>query len=197
MTKRLFISIALPQEWQDAFVEYYKQFPRNDVRWTPKENIHITACFLGDVQEERIGEIKEKIKELCAHIVPFPLSFEKMSFAPPGMSPRMVWAVFQKSDAYAQLVKDMQDVLHNFLAVEPHKETIPHATLARLNFERQNFGGRARFKDPALAREIDVTGSQLALGSFEVRSVELMESRLDPAGVRHEKLEVFPLSAHA
>src|SRR3989344_491252 len=104
MTKRLFVSIALPVEWQDAFAKHYKQFPRNDVHWTQKENIHITACFLGDTQEELIGEIKEKVKELCLRAKPFSLVFEKISFAPPNMPPRMVWAVFAQSEEYRQLV---------------------------------------------------------------------------------------------
>ncbi|MEK7493880.1 MAG: RNA 2',3'-cyclic phosphodiesterase [Patescibacteria group bacterium] len=178
MTKRLFVSIPIPREWQDAFANHYAQFSARDVRWTAKENIHITACFLGDVDEAHIGEIKEKIKELCARLEPFFLSFENISFAPPGTPPRMVWAMFAPSDAYERLVENMQNELRNFLAVEPHEEIIPHATLAR-------------FKDPALAQEIDVVKTLPELASFDVRSVELMESRLDSAGVRYETLETF------
>lgn len=184
MTKRIFVSIPLPEEWRNAFADYCRRFPRNDVRWTAKENIHITACFLGDVQEERIGEIREKVQELCARTTPFTLSFEKIDFAPPDMPPRMVWVVFKESDVYARLVEEMRDALGSFFAVEPHKELIPHATLVR-------------FKDPSLARSIDITQALPDLGSFDVRSVELMESRLDPAGVRYEKLETFPLNEHA
>ena len=165
-------------------MNYCEQFPLKDVHWTSKENIHITACFLGDAEEERTGEIKEKLKELCVRTAPFSLAFEKISFAPPGMQARMVWAVFEESNAYRRLVEEMQKELQSFLAVEPHKEIIPHATLAR-------------FKNPALAQEIDITKTQCALSAFDVRSVELMESRLDPAGVRYEKLETFPLSAYA
>lgn len=178
MLKRLFISISLPQEWQKIFADYSEQFSVYDVRWTPRENIHITACFLGDVREESIDEIKEKIKEICARTEPFTLSFEKIDFAPPGMPPRMVWAVFAHSDPYARLVKEMQEALKEFLAVEPHKDLIPHATLAR-------------FKNPAFAREIDVARVQPGPTSLDVRSIEFMESRLDPAGVRYEKLETF------
>lgn len=167
------------------------------MRWTQKENIHITACFLGDVEEGRIVEIREKLKQICEHTKPFSLSFDRIDFAPPGMPPRMVWAVFQESGVYARFLKKIQEVLREFLAVEPHKELIAHATLARLNFARQNLGGRARFKDPSLARSIDIAQALPNLESFDVRSVELMESRLDPGGVRYEKIETFPLSAHA
>lgn len=178
MTKRLFVSIAIPKEWQEIFTEYHEQFSARDARWTPKENIHITACFLGDVDEAHIVDIQERIKNVCAHTESFSLTFEKMSFAPPRMPPRMVWAVFHESAAYVQLVKGMQEALRSFLAVEPHEEKIPHATLARFN-------------NPALAKEIDITKAQPEPMPFDVRSVELMESRLDPAGVRYEKLETF------
>ncbi len=181
MTQRLFVSISLPIQWQDIFAEYCKQFSVREVRWTPKENIHITMCFLGDVEEEHIEEIKEKLKKLCAYTEPFSLSFENISFAPPGMSPRMLWAMFRESDAYARLVKDTQEMLRSFLSVEPHKDVIPHATLAR-------------FRNSALAQEIDITKSLPELASFDVRSVELVESRLDPPDVRHEKLETFLLN---
>lgn len=182
MNKRLFISIPLPQEWHDAFDAFGRQYGARDMRWTSKENIHITACFLGDVDEARIGEIQEKLKQVCTRTEPFSLSFGNISFAPPGMPSRMVWAVFQESDAYAGLVKDMQEALLSFLAVEPHKELIPHTTLAR-------------FKNPALVNEIDIVKTQLALRSFEARSVELMESHLDPVGVRYEKLGSFLFGA--
>ncbi|MCR4284080.1 MAG: RNA 2',3'-cyclic phosphodiesterase [Parcubacteria group bacterium] len=181
MKKRLFVSISLPLEWQDAFADYCKQFQAHDMGWTPKENIHITACFLGEVEEKHIGDIKEKLKSLCAHTEPFSLLFEKVDFAPPNMSPRMVWAEFSQSDAYRQFVEEMQKELRSFLSVEPHEEIIPHATLAR-------------FKNPALVKEIDLSKSLPELTSFDVRFVDLVESRFDSAGVRYETLETFPLS---
>lgn len=178
MTKRLFVSISLPGALQDTLAEYCKKFSVRDVQWTPKGNIHITACFLGDVDETHSAEINKKIKEVCARIEPFSLSFENISFAPPGMPPRMVWAMFAPSDAYRRFLEEIQETLQIFLTVEPHKEAIPHATLAR-------------FKNPALAKEIDITRPPLELSSFDVRSVELMESRLDSTGVRYETLETF------
>lgn len=184
MKKRLFVSITLPAEWWDAFVEYYSQFPAQDARWTPKENIHITACFLGDVDATHIDEIKEKLKNLCARIESFSLSFENISFAPPGMPPRMIWAMFAPSDAYLKLTEEMQETLRSFLSAEPHKEVVPHATLAR-------------FKNPGLAKEIDLSRSLPKLASFDVHSVELVESLLDPVGVRYETLETFSLAKNA
>lgn len=181
MTKRLFISISLPVVWQDALAEYCRQFSVRDAQWTPKENIHITACFLGDTQEEFVGEIKEKLNDLCARFEPFSLSFEKIDFAPPGMPPRMVWVMFAPSDAYRRFVEEIQETLRIFLTAPPHKEVIPHATLAR-------------FKNPGLAKEIDLLKSLPKLTSFDVRSAELVESRLDPAGVRYETIETFSLS---
>lgn len=178
MKKRLFVSIAIPVEWRDAFVEYYTECAVRDVRWTPKENIHITACFLGDVDVVHIDDIKEKLKNLCARIESFSLSFENISFAPPGMPPRMIWVMFAPSDAYLKLTEEMQETLRSFLSVEPHTETVPHATLAR-------------FKNPGLAREIDLSKSLPKLATFDVRSVTLVESRLDPVDVRHEALETF------
>lgn len=182
MHKRIFISIPIPEEWRKEFADFGEQFSARDVRWTVKENIHITACFLGDVDAARIGEIKEKLAQLCARIKPFEVSFDRMDFAPPGMPPRMVWAVFQESAGYAELVEKMREALKEFFSIEPHKELIAHATLAR-------------FKDSAIARAIDVVQSQPVLSSFDVRTVELVESHLDPAGVRHEILETFPLGA--
>lgn len=181
MKKRLFVSISLPIEWQDAFADFAKQFQSRDIGWTPKEDIHITACFLGEVEEKHIGDIKEKLKSLCACTKPFSLLYEKIDFAPPDMPPRMVWAVFAPSDAYRQFVEEIQEVLRNFLSVKPHKEVFPHATLAR-------------FKNPGLAKEIDITRSLLGIDSVDIFSVELVESILGSAGVQYKTLETFSLS---
>lgn len=184
MTKRLFVSIALPAPWREILNDYHKQFSVCDVRWTAKENIHITVCFLGDTKEESVREIQEKLACVCEQAKPFEISFDKMDLAPPGMPPRMVWAVFKESSEYAALVKEMQEALKEFFAVEPYKELIAHTTLAR-------------FKDPAIARAIDVAQTQPALSSFEVRAVELVESHLDPAGIQHKTLETFLLGKTA
>ena len=138
------------------------------------------CAFLGDVDEVRMSEIKEKLAHVCGQTKPFEISFDRVDFAPPGMPPRMVWAVFQESKQYAKLVEEMREKLKEFFVVEPHKELVPHATLARFN-------------DSVLAREIDIMKAPSNLASFDVQSIDLVESRLTPEGAQYKTIETFLL----
>lgn len=181
MKKRLFVAITLPKSMQDAFAEYKKNFKLNDVRWTAKENLHITVFFLGNIRQNLIPNIVNVLQKATAGIKPFTLKFEKVSFAPLNQPPRMIWGQFYKNNEYTHLTRSVSKTLNQLLQISmknAFRENIPHVTLARI-------------KNPN-----SVIGTQLKPTKIEnltVASYQLIESNLFPNGSTYLVIKKFIL----
>ena len=169
MKKRLFVAIQLPQNLRDVFVDYQENIRRREIRWTLPENLHITLCFLGYLEEEAVAGLIQKFESTCSKVPPFELAFEKIMFAPPLKLPRMIWALFSDKGNYGRLA--------HTLCGTPH--AIAHVTLAR-------------FKDPSLAKGISL--KQPPKEKFTVSSCDLMESSLSPKGPTYSLAHRFPFA---
>src|ERR1700730_993992 len=95
-TKRLFLAIPLPDTVKEALVAYLEPYQKQEAlqhsRWVTFDNLHVTTLFLGDVLEENIPKIQEKLQAELGKIEPFELIFEKITFAPSQRRPHMIWA---------------------------------------------------------------------------------------------------------
>ncbi len=75
---RLFIAINLPEEIKDILTSYQSDLPY--VRWTKRDNLHITVKFLGDKEEE------------IERVEPFEVTINSISLWPSGDEARYIWA---------------------------------------------------------------------------------------------------------
>jgi len=131
--KRLFIGIAIPKVIQTSIIELPKRYREwQDIKWTRPENLHITLCYIGEVPEEMLVNIRSSIQLICKDYQPFKLSFNRLSLAPNNRDARMIWAKYQSNEIFAQLSLqfyrffDQMQLRQNF-----HSHPIPHITLAR------------------------------------------------------------------
>lgn len=191
MKKRLFIAIPLSDDWLGAFGDFQKRCnkefdlkDKKDFRWTKVDNLHITICFLGWVEEEKVLEISQKLKEVLAGVKPFELEFENIIFGPPKMTARMIWAVFKNSRHYQELVKSVNEVMQKFseeAVSELDREPIAHITLAR-------------FKDGRISKHEEILKLFLTKETIlKIDNILLMESRLSPSGPTYLIVENFNL----
>lgn len=190
MPRRIFIAIKLPEKIKSQLVNYQKKWPELPVRWTKKDNLHITLVFIGYVKDEEIPEICQTVEEIAEKNSIFTISLNKIVYAPPKkMPPRMVWASGEKSE---QLTK-LQRASENSLLASPLKENIkqgkrlysPHVTLGRI--KRWDFKQLEIEERPSIDEDISF--------SFEVRSIEIMESQLKRTGAEYTVLESVPLGS--
>lgn len=185
MTKRLFVAINLPDNFLDVFCGFQRQYEDGGgIRWTPKENLHITICFIGNVEESEISEVSDRLKEIAGNTGLFEMTFKEIIFAPPLREPRMVWAALDSSPEFRKLMVDIQDGLRKFLRKEnTNKEAIAHVTLARFQDGRE-ITRRLRLKQPP----------ELIGRKFLVSEILLMESELEREGAKYAILEKFAFS---
>lgn len=163
MGHRTFIAINLPENIKNKLVECQGKWPDLPVRWTKKENMHITMEFLGYLIDEELIEICQKVKKTASEKEAFSVRLNKICYGPPGKKlPRMIWVT-------AERIKEFN--------------LSPHITLGRIKtWEFRQIEPEER---PEVNEEIDL--------SFEVNSIEIMESRLKRGGPEYTILESCPL----
>ena len=128
MSLRLFAAIAIP----DSVAERLTPLMRgvSGAKWRPRENLHLTLRFFGEVTEPVDDEIDGELSLISA--MPFELTL-KSAGAFGGADPHTLWIGARESDALKKLAADCERVARRVgLKPEPLKFT-PHLTMAYLS----------------------------------------------------------------
>jgi len=190
MRHRIFIAINLPEDIKNQLAEYQSRWPELSARWTKKENLHITLAFLGYLSDEELLEVLRITKEIASKNQAFSIKLNKIIYGPPKkMPPRMVWVEGEKRQELAKLRKDLESsILASPIKImkEPENRSYtPHITLGRIRaWEFRQIEPEER---PDINEDISL--------SFEVNSVEVMESQLKRGGAEYAVLESAPLKS--
>ncbi len=193
MGNRLFVAINLPENIKRELLSYQDKienlFPSEDdfskskrvVKWTKKQNLHITLVFLGYVIKKKVGKSCQIIEEVIKKHKSFSLEFNKICYAPPGKKPpRMIWLMGKTSNQILEIKKNLEKDLFEekiLRKIEKRKFT-PHITLGRIRkWQWKRITPEER---PNISEEISL--------KFKVNSIELMESKLKRGGPEYTKL---------
>ena len=193
---RIFIAINLPENIKKELISYQEKWPELPVRWTRKDNLHITLAFIGSVNDEEIPGILKAARETAERHEPFSITLNKICYGPPKkMPPRMVWVEGacpdlvegRKIDKLSYLQKDLENSLFSApikISLEPEKRPYTsHLTLGRIKeWEFKKIEPEER---PEVETDINL--------DFDVDSIEVMESELKRAGPEYIVLESLPL----
>ena len=189
MRRRIFIAINLPENIKNKLAEYQSAWPELPARWIKKDNLHVTLVFLGHLIDDELLKVFNAVKDVSLKAEPFRIVLDRICYAPLNKKPpRMIWAIGENLEL-AELQRGLEKSLLFFEnekteGADKHRAHTTHITLARI--EQWEF----RRIDP---EEIPVVDSDISI-SFEVNSIEVMESQLKRGGSKYFVLESFPLS---
>jgi 2'-5' RNA ligase len=147
------------------------------VRWSSRENLHLTLVFLGETSDER----EAKVKQLCADVAQRhrSLSLTVEGAGTFGHPPRVLWLGI---GGQLEPLRALRAELYAALEVkDEHAEYSPHLTLGR---SKRDHGDRE-------LEELAESLRSTRLGPFAVDSVVLYQS----AGGRYKERARFPLGA--
>ena len=167
MKKKIFIAINLPERIKNKLEKYQEEISSsfNDfcpIKWTRKENLHITLFFIGFVEFDELMDVFNRVEQAVENIDPFNVDLENISYAPKADNPKMVWANGKESSEMIEINDQLEKAL-DFTTVNKFK---PHITLGRIiqwQFKRMELDER-----PDIFKEFDIF--------FPVESIEIMES---------------------
>lgn len=172
MKKRLFIAINPPavaqQELTKVINKLKKINPQPAIRYVKPNSIHLTLHFLGQLNSDQISRVKEVLKNLTKTDHQTKLITGKIDAFPNLTQPRVIFLSGRQinSNSLISLQKTIGQQLEKVGLDISHRSWQPHLTIARIKSPCQ-------FKtDQLKLRPIEIP----------IKSLELMESRLQPQG---------------
>jgi 2'-5' RNA ligase len=187
---RLFIAIQPPEDVKTAIEKAQAELRRaasgGRVRWTTREQFHLTLKFLGDVDSQRTETLAEALRGACRGFAPMLLRAEGVGFFPDPRRPRVVWGgVNEGRDQLRALQVAVEAASRDFSVQAPEKSFTGHITLGRVKEIR-------RPEVEALANAAAGMATRL-FGEWTAEEVELVRSELSPVGARYSCVGVARL----
>jgi len=172
---RLFVAIDLPQEVREVLRSSQQELRKSRARLSVvrPENIHITLKFIGEVEEDAVVAIKERLAGISGS--PFEVSVSGIA-ADNRRRPRVVWCTIIDGGKCADLNEQIEEALLPLGIQKESRRFRPHATLARVK----------KF-DPSLLDSIRPMESA-EYGNFLVDGFTLKKSTLTPSGAIYEDM---------
>ena len=171
MSKRLFIAISLPDSTRDALVDLNPHM--RGVRWSERDQMHLTLGFFGHVPEDVDLALREKLRAI--QFGAFFLPITGVGTFPPKGAPKIIWIGVGKGHPHLfQIHKRVQETA---LAVGLEPDLRPwhaHITLARCHDVSAQ-----------TLRKFLQTNADLDLGLIRVDVFHLYSSQLTPTGPIH------------
>jgi 2'-5' RNA ligase len=179
---RLFVALKIPDEVKDEIFSHLESIVKlTDSRWEPKEKIHLTLKFIGDVREELLPKIIGEI-DFVKNASSFDCEISKFGFFFHNNEPKILWSNLNTNESILSLVNELNERLEKFdIAVEKRKFK-GHLTLLRIkNRAEQDFIKKfEQFKfDPI---------------KFNAYQVALIQSYLKPGGSEYKVLKNYELN---
>lgn len=178
---RVFIDIDLPPYLKDILAEKMSGIKNKynpPLRFTTPAQWRLTLVFLGHQEEKIIKSIEGSMINAASRVPkPLKISFEKITYGPPGPRARMIWVTTtqETSAVLGKLKRILEDELEK-TGLKWQREYRPfhgHITLSR-------FPIKSLKELPAL--------HELFNFDFEVKEMDLMKSTLKREGSLYEKL---------
>ena len=129
MSVRIFAALDLPDDVAERLLALMKGV--GGAKWRPRENLHLTLRFFGEVPEPVADDIDAALGEVAETNGPFELQLKGAgSFG--GADPHALWMGVKESPALTKLAADCEKAARRSgLKPEPHK-FVPHVTMAYL-----------------------------------------------------------------
>jgi RNA 2',3'-cyclic 3'-phosphodiesterase len=176
---RLFVAVNLPDSVKRAIVDAALPMQRAapSVGWVQTDTLHITLKFLGEVAEQHTAAIEAALRSATDGLSSFPIRLGGAGGFPNLRRPRVYWLGAEGSPALLQLQTRVESALEPLGFPREARPFHAHVTLGRVG------------RPPGPEQLTRAERAALEIGyqtQVNVRSVELMQSRLSPKGARYE-----------
>lgn len=186
--KRIFIAIELSIDLSHRLVRFQESFDTEiqgedfSIKLTRPEDIRSTLVFIGDIQQELVPLIVERLRALAKSLFPFEVIADGVDAFPKASEAKILWAGFdEKSAELLELIK--RAIEKELLEIGIDKEAkpfVPHVTLGRLTSMKP--------VDLSSLKEM-----KPQYGSTLVREIILFESQSDTGNYSYHVLDRFRL----
>ncbi len=176
---RLFTAVNLPDDAKNYIFELENKL--NDkkiakVKWTAKKNIHLTLKFFGEILDDNVQHIAEKLKDIKCN--KFEVKINKIGAYPDENNIRVIWAGVEPENDFIKLQKLIDAETIAYGDFKPGG----HITIGRVRFIKNN----ELLKEKLKSTEVEDL-------SFEINSFCLFSSELTKDGPEYSLLKSYEL----
>lgn len=127
---RIFAALPVPEEICDRVMPLMKGVP--NARWRPRENLHITLAFYGDITHEQAGDLDEELARI--EIAPFELRLEGANHFGKDQ-PHALWLKVSEAEGLIELARQCRKAAQRCGITMEKRNYLPHLTLAYIRGE--------------------------------------------------------------
>ncbi|HSW63507.1 MAG TPA: RNA 2',3'-cyclic phosphodiesterase [Dissulfurispiraceae bacterium] len=174
---RCFIAIDLSDEVRHAVADCIQQLKplSRDIRWVPRDNLHLTLKFLGEISDAQAQEIGRALQEPAVSFTPFSLEVSGTGVFPNPRRPNILWIGIKHSSELARLQCCAEQTALHFGFAPESRLFSPHLTIGRVKGLRGVDAALSHFR----------TFRNAFFGSICVHEIRLMQSILSPSGATY------------
>ncbi len=191
---RLFVALATPEEIKDqieqAQAELRRAVGEARVRWTVREQFHLTLKFLGDVAEPKVEPLAAALQVACCKFSPLHLRAAKVGFFPNLRAPRVAWIGVEDAQQQLPRLHEAIEAAVREYTTEPTEERFAgHITVGRI---KSIWKPEAEALGKAAGKMAD-----RCFGQWTATEVELIRSVLSSEGASYTTLAAVPFLGHS
>jgi 2'-5' RNA ligase len=172
---RCFIALKIPEVVKKKIHAIQDMLPSFYGKFTELENLHLTLKFLGEIEEEKLEKIREKLKEI--KLVRFDVNVKELGVFSESFV-KIVWLHLVGGEELQRLIDSKIEEL-GFVS---EKRFMSHLTIARVKTIRD----REKFLEDLYAIEIPEI-------EFKAEKFYLIKSELKKQGPEYTILEEYNL----
>jgi 2'-5' RNA ligase len=186
LAMRIFIGIKLDDAVLDSIEKFLKPFKKmaSPVKWTARENLHVTLKFIGEVPTEKFKQIDTLLAEGDFKTGVIDLNITGCGKFGKGRDLNIFWVGLEKNPKLEDLFNRIENTLKLAGIPKEDRQFKPHITAAR---NKKIFNFKSFFE------LIEQNCSRL-IASYTVTHVQLFESQLTPEGPIYTILKEIPLN---
>lgn len=179
---RIFIAIPITNEVIEnihnslAKIDVY-----NKMKWEPKDKLHVTLKFIGEISDKEIFTIDNSLKKITEGYDKFFIKVNKLGYFYKNGIPTIFWFNFFRSEKLNKIKLNIESYLNDYGFAKDDKDFKAHVTLIRVktNFEKEHI---------SVYNNLNIEQNEVC-----VDKIFLMKSELDRNGSIYKKINEYKL----
>ena len=187
--QRCFLAIDIDSDLIQNIVKVQEEFKNtnNNVKYVEEENLHFTLKFFGDIDKDKIFEVKNCILKVLNEInfkdnFSNEISIKGIGTFPNKNYMKVLWVGCENSEFITKL-HDALDLEFKKIGFKLDKQFKTHITIGRI----RNLKDKNEFKSKIEKLE------NFEIGNMNIEKISLKISELTPKGPIYSNIKVFEL----
>lgn len=163
--------------------EIISESESSNIKYVERENIHLTLKFFGEIDDEKLDEISDIIRQSIKSYDTYTIKVVNIGAFPNIYNPRVIWAgIKDKKETTIRLIEEL-DKKFNRIGFKKEKSYVPHVTIGRV----KNISDKQK-----LSQTLKSLNKRYH-GKMEVKKLIIKSSTLTPDGPIYNNVKEFDL----